>query len=155
MWSFGVPNVPCGVERLPSILFDFLQHSFLMYRVELKVSHDFNITQNTRKFLMYRVELKEKLACLVFCCLEMFLMYRVELKVRIASLVASWRYFPVPNVPCGVESPLSRSNLISSQRFLMYRVELKESSLSVFMLLVRVPNVPCGVESEIPLKGII
>ncbi len=37
MWSFGVPNVPCGVERLMHMEIEPFQFLvFLMYRVELK-----------------------------------------------------------------------------------------------------------------------
>jgi len=36
MWSFGVPNVPCGVESLLWRDVLTILVSFLMYRVELK-----------------------------------------------------------------------------------------------------------------------
>ena len=63
----------------------------------------------------------------------------------------------VPNVPCGVESnEIVASSLPSySNKFLMYRVELK----GLLFLANRtglhlvVPNVPCGVESWAKLKA--
>jgi hypothetical protein len=82
MWSFGVPNVPCGVERnLQKLQVSDTQLMFLMYRVELKVSRLEVMTHSFSLFLMYRVELKEHL---------------------LRRLVAI--YGNVPNVPCGVES---------------------------------------------------
>ena len=55
-------------------------------------------------------------------------MYRVELKVSL----------------------LRKASAQKSKRFLMYRVELKEKSGSVFRVCsIFVPNVPCGVESAV------
>ena len=43
MWSFGVPNAPCGVESKPRTMLILTPHHerFLMHRVELKVLIDF------------------------------------------------------------------------------------------------------------------
>ncbi len=81
MWSFGVPNVPCGVERgsfwmeqkeertVPNVpcgvessfslaFLMFGSSLFLMYRVELKVQSQVIEYEDLITFLMYRVELK-------------------------------------------------------------------------------------------------
>ena len=55
--------------------------------------------------------------------------------------------FGVPNVPCGVESPLSQLLLSYPTGFLMYRVELKDVVIKNVQKVKGVPNVPCGVES--------
>ena len=80
--SSGVPNVPCGVERL-----------FFLFPLP---------KQDT--FLMYRVELKDRKICELFSHFSnLFLMYRVELKgLKLNCGSAHWNL--VPNVPCGVES---------------------------------------------------
>ena len=56
-------------------------------------------------------------------------MYRVELKDFYKSFIKFKLFFyNVPNVPCGVESPLAFLNEggEGNELFLMYRVELKE-----------------------------
>ena len=78
---------------------------------------------------MYRVELKveEFLNTLMFYLL--FLMYRVELKaISVNSLNSSGE---VPNVPCGVERNLLFVKPQEPCSFLMYRVELKVTLLSL------------------------
>ena len=78
-------------------------------------------------------------------------MYRVELKgIGVSPLLLSWEVpnvpcgvesreadvvftisqFQVPNVPCGVESTTFSKASPKGFRFLMYRVELKASSLT-------------------------
>jgi hypothetical protein len=91
-------------------------------------------------------------------------MYRVELKVLSGNIYSFNIYVPnvpcgverlrllltypkayphVPNVPCGVESACNLCK--HSEVFLMYRVELKGSSM-FSKKSCKVPNVPCGVE---------
>ena len=74
-------------------------------------------------------------------------MYRVELKGW--SLIPCGLAVQVPNVPCGVESyGIFLLALLSSSKFLMYRVELKVWRLAFNVKHeLSVPNVPCGVES--------
>ena len=102
---------------------------------------------------MYRVELKEGKDWVLGVYVVWFLMYRVELKaVRSPSPVLP--YPPVPNVPCGVESPSGGLlfPLLQRQWFLMYRVELKDNLIYYFLWperFKRVPNVPCGVERRL------
>ena len=50
-------------------------------------------------------------------------MYRVELKVFRDP--PPFRLGRVPNVPCGVERKSVSKDLITTSKFLMYRVELK------------------------------
>ena len=74
MWSFGVPNVPCGVERQIAWVYeDCRLEGFLMYRVELKgISILASAPSILFAFLMYRVELKGHyvgaLQAFVFAC---------------------------------------------------------------------------------------
>ena len=101
----NVPNVPCGVERrlLPPVSL-FGGALFLMYRVELKVLHNYQvimtfvsvpnvpcgvkrwclktvrITHMCWWFLMYRVELKEFFFDFIDKINKQFLMYRVSWK---------------------------------------------------------------------------
>ena len=83
MWSFGVPNVPCGVERV-------------LRRASIR---------GKGKFLMYRVELKETRKAVKRILREKgFLMYRVELKGPKGAVIQGKSAQRVPNVPCGVES---------------------------------------------------
>ncbi len=83
MWQFGVPNVPCGVER--------------------KVIKGLYKGHHLAMFLMYRVELKDSpLAQRGGGPVSVFLMYRVELKGPHPSC-KSCPSIDVPNVPCGVE----------------------------------------------------
>ena len=76
-------------------------------------------------------------------------MYRVELKAKSEMFITVLVY--VPNVPCGVERylpfPISRR----TERFLMYRVELKVIKIHTYTAFsfYTVPNVPCGVERKI------
>ena len=58
MWSFGVPNVPCGVESVVLNLINEDVFLFLMYRVELKATYNVGLNLSESEFLMYRVELK-------------------------------------------------------------------------------------------------
>ena len=122
---------------------------------------------------MYCVELKVLSGAAEDFYSTMFLMYRVELKVT--PLSTSGTLWPVPNVPCGVESPhLIKAHWPDPYGFLMYRVELKvivgvgyyQVSYTNLFLMYRVelkdsmpddfpvsmiwlvPNVPCGVESR-------
>jgi hypothetical protein len=79
-----VPNAPCGVERRRGEVIITLPHPV--------------------RFLMHRVELKGDFKRLKSLDIPKFLMHRVELKVL-------WNHkrmdkMPVPNAPCGVESPL-------------------------------------------------
>ena len=57
---------------------------------------------------------------------------------------------PVPNVPCGVERRVCQLRFLSWLRFLMYRVELKDTTPlgPINRRTLIVPNVPCGVESR-------
>ena len=108
MWSFGVPNVPCGVESKSRL--SFLPHFPLVPNVPCGVERrrvNFNIVPCKSLFLMYRVELKEVLQVSFAFLLQAFLMYRVELKVRLISV-----------------------ELLIQALFLMYRVELKVPVLS-------------------------
>ena len=65
--------------------------------------------------------------------------------------------FGVPNVPCGVESKLLQlSPQPLLRKFLMYRVELKETTLAKAKTKKRtVPNVPCGVESRVRQRFVV
>ena len=56
----------------------------------------------------------------------------------------------VPNLPCGVERlPLTPEAFVLKEKFLIYRVELKEIQLDDGSVVVEyVPNLPCGVESK-------
>ena len=99
-------------------------------------------------------------------------MYRVELKV-LSSTTNLTSSSLVPNVPCGVESLKVKLNLCGVNLFvpnvpcgverwflffrfrffflwfLMYRVELKDSTPEPSRVhSLHVPNVPCGVESK-------
>ena len=78
-----------------------------------------------------------------------FLMYRVELKgISIEKSISD--LFDVPNVPCGVESPLIFENktLLIHVPNVPCGVESSSSSVgSPPCIYISVPNVPCGVES--------
>jgi hypothetical protein len=87
MWSFGVPNAPCGVESKCQLVFGVIV-KFLMHRVELKAitghmviqlpvvpnapcgveSTDMALPFRSGLFLMHRVELK---AYSVLYCLSL------------------------------------------------------------------------------------
>ena len=81
MWSFGVPNAPCGVESRRRCVYRYstlvvpnapcgvesendrsiacgLEDMFLMHRVELKAITRSNSKVRSLGFLMHRVELK-------------------------------------------------------------------------------------------------
>ena len=149
MWSFGVPNVPCGVERRTGLGSRRLRSLFLMYRVELKAIHGTGLS--TALWVPN-----------VPCGVE-----------RWAVLPVDDHLLAVPNVPCGVESTKELDLALLVKGFLMYRVELKETRKAVKRILrekgflmyrvelkgpkgaviqgksaQRVPNVPCGVESR-------
>ena len=83
MWQFGVPNAPCGVERL-------LNNPPKGYR---------------GMFLMHRVELKEAFinSTATFCALVPNAPCGVERSERTTTLSFS---LSVPNAPCGVERGL-------------------------------------------------
>jgi hypothetical protein len=79
MWSFGVPNAPCGVERL------------IHYADHLGV----------RMFLMHRVELKESLNPQPSCFWDV-----PNAPCGVESLAPALPLYGgggVPNAPCGVE----------------------------------------------------
>ena len=78
---------------------------------------------------MYRVELKDKnLNKIAVSDESLFLMYRVELKGFCNNSFLISFFSNVPNVPCGVERKLVQfSRLKWLKKFLMYRVELKDS----------------------------
>ena len=106
---------------------------------------------------MYRVELKGTPNTIEIILVLTFLMYRVELKAKlhtlpplkpqvpnvpcgVESLLLSHNHMSksfVPNVPCGVESQESKivSVEMTSEWFLMYRVELKACSHNLFFSL--------------------
>ena len=67
MWSFGVPNVPCGVESYILYVYVIFHAVFLMYRVELKVFDVLISVLLLKLFLMYRVELKGFCFCVAWC----------------------------------------------------------------------------------------
>ena len=72
MWSFGVPNVPCGVERLSLCVIEIYASSqFLMYRVELKDCPKPAKIADCDMFLMYRVELKVSLDHIKTHCINL------------------------------------------------------------------------------------
>ena len=84
MWSFEVPNAPCGVERWVSgWRFGGGGGKFLMHRVELKevLSCNLYLLKFQILFLMHRVELKDDFVLWLVSAPDMFLMHRVELKV--------------------------------------------------------------------------
>ena len=102
MWSFGVPNVPCGVESLedvPETLKEFTVPN-VPCGVESNMKDEDEFIGHP-EFLMYRVELKD---------------IRTEPSKPTTS---------VPNVPCGVERTVIFVLLLLGLEFLMYRVELK------------------------------
>ena len=80
-----VPNAPCGVESAIMGTVSLAVASFLMHRVELKVTlyHIASLLRRT-KFLMHRVELKGHRNLNSMACPKQFLMHRVELKVGCA-----------------------------------------------------------------------
>ena len=123
MWSFRVPNAPCGVERNKKPVKHFAIHLFLMHRVELKVAYECDSVYLSIKFLMHRVELKvltipnnhiKSWVPNAPCGVE-----RPEVEVTIRPPRG------VPNAPCGVERGMERIGELLPKLFLMHRVELK------------------------------
>ncbi len=98
--------------------------SFLMHRVELKVSLDKYLCSLSSTFLMHRVELKVLSLGLLLRLLCQFLMHRVELKALHRKKNFHLEEL-VPNAPCGVESKQRDAFLHKNGLFLMHRVELK------------------------------
>ena len=59
MWSFEVPNAPCGVESINPVGKRLRNSVFLMHRVELKEEGEcLTPSELENWFLMHRVELK-------------------------------------------------------------------------------------------------
>ena len=80
MWSFGVPNVPCGVERLVELRLQGHSKEFLMYRVELKDSLHLSSSLRLRTVPNVPCGVESRLTARDLEKIRKFLMYRVELK---------------------------------------------------------------------------
>jgi hypothetical protein len=140
MWSFGVPNAPCGVgsQKSQSIADDGGKPPFLMHRVELEdIPLWISITS-------YHVPIVPNAPCGVGRCGALHTPCTVWRERRLIK-----RFNLVPNAPCGVGSIASWVGYGFPFLFLMHRVELE--GLENFWLTPYglVPNAPCGVGSRI------
>ena len=79
MWSFRVPNAPCGVERQTSAAILCAMSMFLMHRVELKVPN-FPSLDMSLYVPNAPCGVERGFSLLDLLVLQLFLMHRVELK---------------------------------------------------------------------------
>ena len=98
-----VPNVPCGVERLSWEASEFFHRPVPNVPCGVESVNRYKFKRNSCSFLMCRVELKVTLSTLLASSIILFLMCRVELKAKVSGTVLTPN-LAVPNVPCGVES---------------------------------------------------
>ena len=90
MWSFEVPNAPCGVESL-RIGVDIPQLSwFLMHRVELKERKELQKIAPVPRVPNAPCGVERQLVCISSSSSDLtFLMHRVELKVVFSKVLSA------------------------------------------------------------------